>query len=98
MLVRFSCRRAVSATGAAQKSEGPRWRCCGTAPDDTTAMGGRISCIRAACGRSVLVEASAFGVDGRPPEPCREADGNGAGQVTGRRRVARHAERSWSGR
>lgn len=29
--------------------------------DDTTAMGGRVSCIRAACGRSVLVEASAFG-------------------------------------
>jgi hypothetical protein len=37
-------------------------------------------------------------VDGRLPEPCREADGNGAGQVTGRRRVARHAERGWSGR
>src|ERR1700689_1632928 len=51
-----------------------------TAPDDTTAMGGTASCIRAACGRSVLVEAFGVRVDGCLPEPCREADGNGASQ------------------
>jgi hypothetical protein len=58
----------------------------------------QVWCIRAACGRSALVGRLGVRAGGRLPGPWRELGGVGVGQVTGRCRVARHVERSWSGR
>jgi hypothetical protein len=75
-----------------------RWRCCRPTRDNTSAADSKVWCIRAACWRSALVGRFGVRAGGRLPGPCRDAGGMGAGQVTGRGRVARHGERSWSGR